>query len=399
MPRFDACLNIDELRRVARRRLPRGLFEYIDRGTEDEASLRALRRSFEDVPLVPRVLVDTSGRTLRTPLFGVERPLPFVVAPTAAAGLVRHDGEVLLAQAAKAAGVPFCVSTQSITSVEAIAASGAELWFQLYVWRDRTLTHDLLERVARAGVGTLILTVDTAVSPKREYNQRNGFGVPITPSLRGGLDVASHPVWLWTVLLRYLRTGGWPGYAHYPAEFHTRITDAAASDRVKLCDRVDWSDVAELRRRWSGRIILKGILSLADARRAAEAGMDGIVVSNHGGRNLDAAPAPLSVLPRIAGEVGHRLTVLADSGVRRGSDAAKLLAAGAAGVLLGRSMLYGLAAGGPAGAEHALALLGDELSRTMALLGCRSVADLRACRFGAVEAAGEPAVRPLTPVN
>ncbi len=377
MAAHKACLNIDELRQRARRFLPRGLFEYIDRGTEDESALRRLRESFEQAELTPRVLVDCGERHTGVTLFGRERALPFVIAPTAAAGLVRYDGEVLLARAARAAGIPFCVSTQSITSIEAIAEAGAELWFQLYVWRDRSLTHALLDRVAACGVDTLILTVDTAVSPKREYNRHNGFNVPVTPSLRGALDVARHPAWAGGVLLRLLADGGWPGYAHYPPQFRTRITDATAHDPIRLCDRVSWDDVAELRRRWPGRIILKGLLAPGDALRAAESGVEAVVVSNHGGRNLDCAPSPFAVLPRIMDAVGDRMTVLADSGVRRGSDAAKLLAAGAAAVLLGRAPLFGLAAGGQAGAQHALAILQDELDRTMALLGCRTVAELR----------------------
>lgn len=391
MAAHQACLNIDELRLRARRFLPRGLFEYIDRGTEDETSLRRLRDSFAQAELTPRALVDCSGRHTGVTLFGRDRPMPFVVAPTAAAGLVRYDGEVLLARAARAAGIPFSVSTQSITSIEAIAESGAELWFQLYVWRDRSLTHGLLDRVAACGVDTLILTVDTAVSPKREYNRHNGFSVPVTPSLRGALDVARHPAWAGGVLLRLLANGGWPGYAHYPAQFRTRITDAAAHDPIRLCDRVNWDDVAELRRRWRGRIILKGLLAPEDALRAAAAGVEAIVVSNHGGRNLDCAPSPLTVLPRIMDAVGNRLTVLADSGVRRGSDAAKLLAAGAAAVLLGRAPLFGLAAGGQAGAEHALAILRDELDLTMALLGCRTVADLTLLRSLPANRVAEPA--------
>ncbi|PWC76825.1 alpha-hydroxy acid oxidase [Azospirillum sp. TSH64] len=390
MAAHQACLNIDELRLRARRFLPRGLFEYIDRGTEDETSLRRLRDSFAQAELTPRVLVDCSARHTGATLFGRDRPMPFVVAPTAAAGLVRYDGEVLLARAARAAGIPFGVSTQSITSIEAIAESGAELWFQLYVWRDRSLTHALLDRVAACGVDTLILTVDTSVSPKREYNRHNGFTVPVEPSLRGALDVARHPAWAGGVLLRLLANGGWPGYAHYPEQFRTRITDAAAHDPIRLCDRVNWDDVAELRRRWQGRIILKGLLAPEDALRAAAAGVEAIVVSNHGGRNLDCAPSPLTVLPRIVDAVRDRLTVLADSGVRRGSDAAKLLAAGAAAVLLGRAPLFGLAAGGQAGAEHALSILRDELDRTMALLGCRTVADLAGLRSLTAGKVAEP---------
>lgn len=371
---FLDALNIDDLRKLARRRLPRGLFEYIDRGTEDEISLGANRRSLDDLKLSPSVLVDVSGRNQEIQLFGQRQPLPLIIAPTAAAGLMWHDGEVELARAARAAGIPFCVSTQSMTSIERIAESGARLWFQLYVWRDRKLTYELVARARDAGADTLVLTADTVISPKREYNQRNGFGIPLKPSLRGAADVALHPRWLVSVLLRYLLSEGMPTYAHYPPEFRTTITGVSSFEGLKLSDRMSWQDVAELRRRWPGKLVIKGILRVDDAREALERGVDGIVVSNHGGRNLDIAPAPIDVLAEISDAVGSRLTVMADSGVRRGSDVVKYFASGAQAVLIGRSALFGLAAGGRAGAGHALDLLRREIDNTMALLGRTTLA-------------------------
>lgn len=376
---FRDALNIDDLRKLARRRLPRGIFEYIDRGTEDEISLAANRRSLDELKLSPSVLVDVTGRSQEIQLFGQRQPLPLIIAPTAVAGLMWHDGEVELARAARAAGIPFCVSTQSMTSIERIAESGARLWFQLYVWRDRKLTFDLVARARDAGADTLVLTADTVISPKREYNQRNGFGIPLRPSLRGAVDVASHPRWLVTVLLRCLLSEGMPTYAHYPPEFRTAITDVTAFDGLKLSDRMTWQDIAELRRRWPGKLVIKGILRVDDAREALERGVDGIVVSNHGGRNLDIAPAPIDVLAEISDAVGSRLTVMADSGVRRGSDVVKYIASGARAVLIGRSALFGLAAGGQAGAEHALDLLRGEIDNTMALLGRTTLRDLPGC--------------------
>ncbi len=371
------ALNINDLRAMARKRLPKGIFEYVDRGTEDEISLRDNRRVFDAVKLAPSVLVDVSGRNQEVDIFGHRQAMPLVIAPTAAAGLMWHDGEVQLARAAALANVPFCVSTQAMTTIEKIAETGARLWFQLYVWRDRKLTHALIDRARDAGAETLVLTADTVVSPKREYNQHNGFGIPLKPSLRGAIDVAFHPRWLFSVLVRALMTEGVPTYAHYPAEFRTAITQVASSDALKLADNVTWADVTELRRRWPGRLVIKGILRADDALKAVDCGVDGIVVSNHGARNLDIAPSPIDVLPSIADTVGDRLVVLADSSVRRGSDVVKLLASGAKAVLVGRSVLFGLATSGGAGARHALEMLKTEIDNTMALLGTTAVAELQ----------------------
>lgn len=364
-------MNIEDYRRLARRRLPRGVFEYVDRGTEDEIGMDALRASLDSVKLAQRVFADVSRIDLSTKVFDKPQAMPVIAAPTAMAGLLWHDGEVKLARAAKAASVPFCISTQSVKSIEDIAAGapGADLWFQLYVWENRRFTEQLLDRVRAAGVETLVVTADTPATPKKEWNIRNGFGIPITPSLRGAMDVAIHPRWLFGVLLRYASQTGVPTYAHYPPEFKTRITRSAVASGLRINNSMTWADLRELRRQWKGKLVVKGILRLDDAQRAHECGADGIVVSSHGGRNLDSAPAPIDVLPAIADLLGSRLTILADSGIRRGSDIAKYLASGAQAVMLGRALLYGTAARGEQGAADVLTILRDELERTLAFLG------------------------------
>lgn len=383
----DLALNYWVMRERARRRLPRGLFEYIDRGTEDEVGLTTDRDGWRGVKLHPNVLVDVETRSLETELFGERVAMPVVVAPTALAGLVWHDGELALARAAAAAGIPFTVATQSISEIEHIATSRARLWFQLYVWRDRELMFRLLERARAAGATALLLTVDTAVAPKREYNIRNGFGMPLTPSVRNVVDVMLHPRWLAGVMLRQLLSEGVPTYRHYPDAMRP-ILGRPAAEAVRLDERVCWRDLAELRRRWPGPLVIKGVLRVDDARRAVEAGVDGIVVSTHGGRNLDGAPPVARVLGDIADAVGHKTTVLADSGIRRGGDVVKALALGARAVLVGRMPLYGTAAGGEAGARDVLAMLRDEIERTMGFCGRTSIAALTRDLV-------EPAVPPL----
>lgn len=364
-------LNSEDFRRRARRFLPRGLFEYIDRGTEDEIALGRLRRSLDAITLRPSVLSGHDARDLTTTLFGTPAAAPIAIAPTALAGLVAFDGETGLARAASAVGIPFCVSTQSVTPIETIRAGApdAELWFQLYVWRDRELTMRLLERVRACGCTCLVVTADTPVSPNREYNQRNGFSMPFVPTVRNVVDIAAHPAWVARVLLRQLLSDGIPTYGHYPPEFRGPITRPGIADAVRLEHRLDWSDVRRLRDGWPGTLIVKGILSVAEAEQAAAAGADAVVVSAHGGRNLDCLPAPADVLPAIAAAMRGRLAVLADSGVRRGTDVLKYIACGAAAVLIGRLPLWGLAADGERGAEAALRMIVREMDTAMALLG------------------------------
>jgi len=378
----DVCsaLNHHELREMARRFLPRGVFEYIDRGSEDEHALRELAQAWRHWQLTPQVMVDVTQRDCTTTIFGRTQSSPVVIAPTAMAGLVRYNGEVLMAQAAAKAGVPFCVATQSITPIERIAAMapGADLWFQLYHWEDRTLAHQLVQRARDAGARVLVLTADTVIAANREYNTRNGFGIPLKPSLRGAWDVLCHPRWLASTLLRSSLRDGIPTFAHYPDEFRSAVTRPAISQRIQVAQSLSWDDIAVLRKLWPGPFVLKGVLGVDDARRAMDCGLDGLVVSSHGARNVDSAPAPIDVLPEIVDAVGQHLTVLMDSGVRRGSDIAKALALGARGVLVGRLPLWGMAAGGARGAAHALEILRQELLGTMALTGRRSVQELDA---------------------
>lgn len=371
-------LDFAEARTRARAFLPRALFDYIDRGTEGETALAALRQGFDARRVVPRVLRPVIAPDISTRIMGRQHRTPFIVAPTALAGLVRHDGEAGMARAAHRAGVPFCVATQSSTSVEAIAAraAGAELWFQLYVWRDRAETWRLLDRVTAQGIEVLVLSVDTPASPKKVHNRRNGFGIPLRPSPRLALDLATHPRWTLGVMGRYWRGGGLPSYANYPGAAAAPVTAALADPRFALDTALDPDLLAELRRRWPGKLVLKGVLAPDDAALAFEAGCDAVVVSAHGGRNHDSAARPLDMLPLIRQAAGAQATILADSGIRRGSDAAKLLAAGADGVLLGRAPLYGLASNGEDGATAMIDILAEELRAFLCFSGAQDLAEL-----------------------
>jgi (S)-mandelate dehydrogenase len=394
--RLARCYNIAELREAGRRRLPKGIFEYVDRGTEDEVALANNRAAFERLKLRNRVLVDVSKVDLGTTLFGKPAELPLAIAPTGIAGLCWYEGELELAKAAAAAGVPFTLATGSNTAMEKVAREAAgRLWFQLYLWDKRELSYELVARARDTGFEALILTVDTALGANREHNQRNGFSVPFRPSTRNMADLLLHPVWLQRVLLRYLAASGMPRHENYPKEYQERITGAAGTKRDLRAHSMTWQDVEKLRAVWPRTLILKGILHPEDAREAVSRGVDGIVVSNHGGRNLDSACAPIEVLPEIVEAVGGRTTVLLDSGVRRGSDIVKALALGAAGVLVGRATLYGVMVGGQAGAERAIAILENEFRRTLAYVGCRSPAEVTsAVLVGQAGAAGPLGLEP-----
>ena len=369
--------NIEDLREIARRRVPKGMFEFVDRGAEDEVALRNNRTAFERIRLQPRALVDVSRRSQEITLFGKPQKMPIAIAPTGSAGLMWHDGEIALARAAAAAGIPFTLATGSMTAMEAIAAqAGGRLWFQLYMWPDRSLSHKLVERASTAGFEALVVTVDGAVPGNREYNLRNGFTVPFSFTRRNVSDVLMHPEWLLGVLARYVFTTGMPRYENYPGEFKHRITAQPMGKGMLLNDSLNWDDLRVLRRMWPRTLIVKGILHPRDAGLAADCGADGIVVSNHGGRNLDSSMAPIEVLPEIVDAAGKRITVIVDSGFRRGSDVVKALALGARAVLIGRPTLYGTAAGGEAGAARAIAIFREEIDRVLALLGCPGIAAL-----------------------
>lgn len=381
MGRLDRCYNIADLREVARRRLPKGVFEYIDKGTEDQIALAGNRRRLDETKLLNRVLVDVSDVRLDAEILGAPAALPLIVAPTGIAGLAWYEGEFELAKAAGRAGVPFTLATGSNTPMEKVAQeSGARAWFQLYMWREKELSYELVRRAAKAGFETLVWTVDIGHGANREHNARNGFSTPYKLNTRSVVDMLRHPEWLATVMGRYLAASGMPEHVNYPEKYQTRITGGGKRKgghaTALRADQVSWEDVDRLRDLWPGKLIIKGIMRADDAEQAVAHGADAIVVSNHGGRNMDSAPATLAVLPKIVAAVGDRTTVIVDSGVRRGSDIVKCLALGAKAVLTGRATLYGVGAGGQAGAEKALAILKDEMRRTMAYVGLQRVSDI-----------------------
>jgi (S)-mandelate dehydrogenase len=381
MQNLDRCLNIWDLRAAAKRRLPKGVFEFVDRATEDHIAVANNRSGFERIKLRHRALIDVSKRSVATTLFGKPVGLPMAIAPTGAAGLCWHEGELELAKAAAKAKIPLTLSTASMTAMEKIAQyggpdKGGRLWFQLYVWKQRELSHQLIERANRNGFEALIVTVDSPVSPNREYNTHNGFGLPFTPTPRFVLDVMRHPVWAKDVLVKYFTTTGLPRHENYPPEFQKSILSGVGSRDALRADSLDWNDVARFRDMWPGILMIKGVNRPDDAVKAVEYGLDGIIVSNHGGRNMDSAAATIDLLPEIAEAVNSRATIILDSGVRRGSDIAKALALGAKAVLTGRATLYGTAVGGEAGALRAISLIRNELDKTMAYTGCRTVDEL-----------------------
>ena len=373
MTSVDRCYNIEDLRCEAKRRLPKWLFEFIDRGCEDEVGMAHNAAAFRRIKLRQAALVDVTDRDLGGTFFGRRTGLPLAIGPTGAAGICWYEGELELARAAAAHDVPFSMAISSTTALEKVAREiDGRLWFQIYVWEDRQLTYDLVKRAEDAGYEALIVTVDVNLGVNREFNLRNGYGNPFKPGYRNVRDILLKPEWMTTVLFRYFATSGMPRQANLP-DFAKKEHGAALRGKNSA---VTWEDIARLRERWPGTLIVKGIMRAEDAERAYEAGCDGIVVSNHGARNLDMSVASIDALPGIARQVGGRMTVLFDSGIRRGSDLVKAYALGADGVLLGRATLYGTAAGGRAGAERALSLLRREYELTLAHIGRLGVVDL-----------------------
>ena len=376
MPALDPqLLNIADLRARARRRLPRGFFEFIARGAEDDKAVENNRNAFEHYTFRPQVLRDVSRRSLAAQILGKPSRMPLVLAPTGAAGLMWHNGEIALAKAAAAAGVPFTLSTASLTSIERIAEEApGRLWFQLYMWPDRAMSHDLVKRVQQAGFEALMVTLDTAVAPNRECNVRNGFLLPFRVNRRNALDIALHAPWVVSVILRYLFTTGMPRFENFPEVLQRSLTDAPKGrSALPKNDALTWEDLRTLRQLWKGPLIVKGILHPDDAHAAVACGADAVVVSNHGGRNLDASIPPLFALPDIVERVGHRAEVFMDGGIMRGSDVIKALALGAKAVLVGRAPLWGVAVAGQAGAARALDILAEESLRVLGQLGCASI--------------------------
>jgi (S)-mandelate dehydrogenase len=365
---------IEDLRRMARRRLPRAVFDFFDGGAEDETTLAANRAAFARVRLAPKVLVDVSSVDTETEILGRSSSLPVVVAPTGASGLGWPEADVALARAAAAMGIPYTLSTAANASIERIAREApGRLWFQLYVLRDRAFAAKLVERANAADYETLMVTVDLPAGGKRERDFRNDFMIPFRPTPRNLLDFIGRPAWMLSLL-----RGGVPklenleGFEPEPA----RPGTIASSVGDHLDPAFDWDRLKALRDSWPRKLVVKGVLRADDAERMAALGCDAVVVSNHGGRQLDGAIATLDALPEIARAVGRHTTVLFDSGVRRGGDIVKARALGARAVLVGRATLYGVAAAGEAGARRALEILADELVRTMQLCGVTRFEDI-----------------------
>ena len=361
---------------MARRRLPRILFDYIDGGAGDDAGVRRNRAAFDAYRLRPRYLVDVSGRSLETPLWQWRHTAPFGIAPVGLVGLFRADGELLLAAAARAAGVPYVLSGASIATIEDVARiADGHAWYQLYPAREERISLDLMRRAAQAGMGVLVLTVDLPIPARRERDVRNGFdfAIRMSPSLL--LDGLAHPGWA----LEYLARGGLPAFGNWaPYARHGASAREVAEFFVSQSFATQtWRDVEVYRREWPGKLVLKGIQHGEDARRAADLGVDGLIVSNHGGRQLDCLPVAIDVLPSIRAAVGDRLVVMVDGGVQRGSDVAIALCLGADFVFAGRAPTYGVAAHGLAGATRALEILREELDLAMGQLGVTAVSGLR----------------------
>jgi isopentenyl diphosphate isomerase/L-lactate dehydrogenase-like FMN-dependent dehydrogenase len=363
-----SAVNIADLRLAAKRRLPRVLFDWIDGGAGDESALEQSVAQFSAARLMPRYLVDISRRSLTKSLFGREYALPFGVAPMGNAGLFRPGADIAMAQAAKAAGAPFILSGATNATIEqAAAAAPGAVWVQIYPARDASITRDFIARAAAAGVETLVVTVDLPIAAKRERDIRNGFGLPLRLDAAKILDAALHPGWT----LDWLRQGGmpkmgaWAAYAGKDASGE----EVAAFMTSQFYPVHTWADLDAYRALWKGKLVIKGLQHPADAKRAMAAGCDGIIVSNHGGRQFDRAPTPLATLPAIKAALEGKIAVMLDGGVRRGADVVVALASGADFVFCGRAILYGVAAGGLAGASRSFDILRDELDRTMGQIG------------------------------
>jgi len=372
MAAYARAVNIEDLRRAARARLPRAIFDFFDGGAEDEVTLRANRAAFERVRLLPRALVDVAEVDAGVELLGAPARFPLAIAPMGAIGAGRPGADVALARAAKAFGVPYTLATPATASIEEVAReAGGALWFQLYVLRDAAFRERLIERAHAAGYTALLVTVDVPVGGKRERDTRNDFVAPFRPTWRNSRDFWRKPAWALDMLRH-----GVPRMENLAGcvEWSTRITDAAASVGRAQDASFDWDALKRVRDLWPGKLVVKGIARPDDAERVAAIGGDGVVVSNHGGRQLDGAAAALDALPAVARAVGARLAVLVDGGVRRGVDALKARALGAQGVLVGRAALYGVMAGGEPGARRALEILTGELERAMRLAGAPSLA-------------------------
>ena len=366
--------SIEDLRHRARQRVPKMFFDYADAGSYTESTLRSNRTDLGAIKLRQRVLVDVDKRDLSTTILGEKVPLPFALAPIGLGGMMHGDGEILACRAAQAAGIPYTLSTMSINSIEQVAAAVEKpFWFQLYVMRDRGFIRELIQRAAAAKCSALMLTADLQVLGQRHCDVRNGLTVPPEIKIRNVIDIMTKPAWAWSILNGKSKTfGNLAGHA----KGMENINSLAAWTASQFDPTLSWKDVEWVKSLWPGKLFLKGILDVEDARTAVKTGVDAISVSNHGGRQLDGAPSAITALPRIADAVGNDIELMFDSGVRTGADMVRAFALGAKSCIIGRSYIYGLGAGGQAGVAKAIEILGKELDVTMALCGVKNVRDI-----------------------
>jgi L-lactate dehydrogenase (cytochrome) len=365
---------IEDLRQRARRNVPKMFFDYAEAGSYAQETLRANRADFERIKLRQRVLVDVSARDTSTTILGEKVPLPFALGPIGLGGMIHGDGEILACRAAQAAGIPYTLSTMSVCSIEDVAAAVEKpFWFQLYVMRDRGFMRDLIQRAAAAKCSALMLTVDLQVLGQRHCDMRNGLSVPPEIKLKNLIDIATKPAWALSILKGKRRTfGNLAGHV----KGMEGISSLAQWTASQFDPTLNWKDLEWIKSNWSGKLLLKGILDLEDAKIAIKEGITTLVVSNHGGRQLDGAPSSITALPRMVDAVGSQIEVMFDGGIRSGADLMRALALGARSCIVGRPYIYGLGAGGQAGVARAIEILGKELDVTMALCGVTSIKDI-----------------------
>jgi len=376
MSRIDSAINIDDLKRMAKRRLPKIMFDFIEGGAEDEVGLRTNANAFRDLRLVPRYYIDTAKREQKATLFGRTYASPFGIAPTGMAGAFRKDAELYLAQAAGEADVPYLMSGASNASMEQAAKlAGKNLWFQIYGAKNRSFQLDLVKRAIDLGLTTIAVTCDVPVSSNRERNRRNGFVRPLRMTLPTILEAMLHPAWV----INYYRSGGLPMLGNWEKYGEKNATPDQVADlfaKQTPDPSQVWGDLEAIRNAFPGKLLLKGVMHPEDARIATGMGVDGLIVSNHGGRQLDMMPSPLDMLPMIRAAVGPDVPLLLDSGVRRGSDIVAALCMGADFVMTGRATLYGATAGGLEGVKKAVSILQREIDLVMGQLGAVNLAAL-----------------------
>ncbi len=375
MGRLSRAFNVADMLALARRALPRPIFDYLEGGADDERTLARNRAVFAEWALAQRALVDVTTIDTRTDLIGFPSTMPLMLSPTGMSQLFHASGEMSVARAAASAGVPYGLSTMATTSMKDIAASGAMRYFQLYMFRDRGLTQALLERAAAHGYGALCLTVDTAIAGNRERDLRSGMIMPPRFGLNSLLSFAGHPRWSLGALRN--RSFQLANVVEHVGDIGRQGTSVIDYVNAQFDRSADWSDLDWLRKQWTGKLVVKGLLMAEDCRRAADIGVDAVIMSNHGGRQLDGTGAPIDYLPAARDSVQSRIQLIVDGGIRRGTDVLKALALGADGCSIGRPYLYGLAAGGEAGVAHILSILRKEIERGMTLMGRTRIADIR----------------------